>query len=126
MAVDLRPHLQYSGENLNRQASHSLLFRLVDLAARTLDAASPPIGHLARRYVPLLNGMAGLVSAGNRQNAQFHAGGSDAGVAIAEANPVHTGQAQNALGDDLWEMWQEAGLEPMVWPSLLDEIFGEL
>ncbi|KAK9852794.1 hypothetical protein MYU51_008045 [Penicillium brevicompactum] len=124
--MDLRPHLQYSGENLNRQASHSLLFRLVDLAARTLDAASPPIGHLARRYVPLLNGMAGLVSAGNRQNAQFHAGGSDAGVAIAEANPVHTGQAQNALGDDLWEMWQEAGLEPMVWPSLLDEIFGEL
>ncbi|KAJ5367216.1 hypothetical protein N7541_001157 [Penicillium brevicompactum] len=121
--MDLRPHLQYSGENLNRQASHSLLFRLVDLAARTLDAASPPIGHLARRYVPLLNGMAGLVSAGN---AQSHGGDSDAAVAIAEANPVHTGQAQNALGDDLWEMWQEAGLEPMVWPSVLDEIFGEL
>lgn len=121
--MDLQPHVQYSGENLNREASHSLLFRLVDLAARTLDAASPPIGHLARRYVPLLNGMAGLVSAGN---AQFYGGDSDAGVAIAEANPVHTEQAQNALGEDLWEMWQEAGLEPMVWPSVLDEIFGEL
>lgn len=123
MAVNLHPHVQYLGDNLNRVASDSLLFRLVDLAARTLHASSPSIGHLARRYVPLLHGMASLVLA---RNTQEHSGNSNTGVAIADVDPIHIEQTQNNLGEDLWEMWQEAGLEPMAWPNVLDEMFGGL
>lgn len=119
--VNLRPHLQHLGQSLSGEASQTLLFRLVDLSARTLDAASPPIGHLARRYVPLLRGMTDLILAGN---AQGRDGSGDVGVSVRQADDIDPAQIQNNLGDDLWEMWQDAGLEPMVWPSLLDEMFG--
>lgn len=29
-------------------------------------------------------------------------------------------QLQSNLGGDLWEMWQQAGLEPIIWPGPLD------
>lgn len=32
-------------------------------------------------------------------------------------------QLHNNLGGDLWEMWQQAGLEPIVWPGPLDGVY---
>lgn len=116
--MNLRPYAQHSGEALGDEASNSLLFRLVDLAARTLDAASPPIGHLARRYVPLLRGMTGLILSRNVQGQGVNGGAS---AAMTETNNLPPEQLQNHLEGDLWEMWLQAGLEPMIWPSLLDD-----
>lgn len=31
-------------------------------------------------------------------------------------------QLHNNLGEDLWEMWQQAGLEPIIWPNLMDDL----
>lgn len=100
--------------------SGSLLFRLVDVAARTLEAASPPEGHLARRYVPLLRGMSGLVLSGNVQGQKTNSGTS---AVMTEANQPPSEHLQSQLEEDLWEMWQQAGLEPMIWPSLLDDMY---
>lgn len=87
----------------------------MDVAARTLEAASPPEGHLARRYVPLLRGMANMVVSDNAPQ-----------VNVDAAEPGDAGnlpeQPQSNLGEDLWDMWQQAGLEPINWPSLLDDI----
>ena len=129
------------GQNPQRDPSSSLLYRLVNLAARTLEAASPPQGHLARRYVPLLRGMADIVashdpqifsSLNNNNNnnnnnnprgagpsaaperAAEGVGGGDSGVNIAET------QMYNNLEEDIWGMWRQAGLEPINWPSFPD------
>jgi hypothetical protein len=56
-------------------------------------------------------------------NAQEQSGNSGADVGIQEANGMQAGSMQNNLGEDLWEMWQQAGLEPMIWPSLFDDLY---
>ncbi|KAL5360768.1 hypothetical protein BJX96DRAFT_184778 [Aspergillus floccosus] len=73
------------------------------VAADTLEIASPPVGHPARRYVPLLRGMTNLILSGHMQ-------------------PPRDNGPSGATGEDLWEMWQQAGLEPMIWPSVLDRL----
>ncbi len=87
-----------------------MLYRLVDLAARTLEASSPPEGHLARRYVPLLRGMADLILT---DNTQVQGISVDSSAVTADVNMSE--QPQNTMGDDLWEMWHQAGLEPINW-----------
>lgn len=39
-----------------------------------------------------------------------------------DANNLGPEQLQNHLGEDLWEMWQQAGMEPMIWSNLLENI----
>lgn len=45
----------------------------------------------------------------------------DTGAVAIDANNLPE-QLQTNLGEDLWDMWQQAGLEPINWPSLLDDI----
>lgn len=113
--VNLRSNSQQPGDTLDQERSSSLLYRLVDLAARTLEAASPPEGHLARRYVPLLRGMADLILTDNAQPQGMNV---DTSAMTADANMSE--QLQNNMGEDLWEMWQQAGLEPINWPQMVD------
>ncbi|KAJ5808997.1 hypothetical protein N7474_010266 [Penicillium riverlandense] len=117
--LNLRPHIQQPVEALSDEASSSLLFRLVDVATRTLEAASPPEGHLARRYFALLRGMANIILSGN---AHMHAANADPGGMSTDVSHLPD-SIQNNLGEDLWEMWQQAGLEATAWPSLLDDMY---
>ncbi|CAI7599506.1 unnamed protein product [Penicillium pancosmium] len=119
MDFNLRPHIKQSDGALSERASTSLLFRLVDVAARTLEAASPPEGHLARRYVPLLRGMAGIISS---SETQIHSSNCD-NMSMATGTLDPSEQLQSNLGGDLWEMWQQAGLEPIIWPGPLDGVY---
>ncbi|RMZ75570.1 hypothetical protein DV737_g5240, partial [Chaetothyriales sp. CBS 132003] len=117
--LNLRPHVQLEDAALGEDASSSLLFRLVDVAARTLEAASPPEGHLARRYAPLLRGMTDIILSGNSQ-AQRTNGGSSA--VMTDVNNLPN-QLQSSLEGDLWEMWQQTGLDATIWPSMFDDVY---
>ncbi|KAL2862748.1 uncharacterized protein BJX67DRAFT_365692 [Aspergillus lucknowensis] len=125
MDLNLRPHSRQQSNEVplggEAEPSTSLLFRLVDVAARTFEAASPPEGHLARRYAPLLRGMTGLILSGNMQ-AQAHGTNGDTGATMTDTSNLPPEQLQSHLGEDLWEMWQQAGLEPMIWSNLLDDL----
>ena len=112
--MNLQPRVQGSDENLGGVASTSLLFRLVDVAARTLEAASPLEGHLARRYVPLLRGMTGIIQSGNTQTQRMN---GEASIVMTDTS-IQPEQVQSNLEENLWEMWQQAGLEPTIWSSL--------
>ncbi|KAJ5618761.1 hypothetical protein N7510_002745 [Penicillium lagena] len=118
--LNLRPHSQERDEAVDDDTSRSLLFRLVDVAARTLEAASPSEGHLARRYVPLLRGMTGLLLSGNTQAQKMSSNSSNM---MMNASNLPQEQMQNQLGGDLWDMWQQAGLGPMIWPNLADDLY---
>jgi hypothetical protein len=123
--VNLRPTQQHSNGTFLQEAtdpSTSILFRLVDVAARTFEAASPPEGHLARRYAPLLRGMTDLIVSSSTQTqvqAQLQGVGNTSAV-MPDTNLGPEFQSHH-LGDDLWEMWQQAGLEPMIWSNILDD-----
>ncbi|CAI7649906.1 unnamed protein product [Penicillium manginii] len=119
MDFNLRPHVTRSDGALSETASTSLLYRLVDVAARTLEAASPPEGHLARRYVPLLHGMAGIISS---SETQIHNPNCES-VSMGTGSLDLSEPLQSNLGGDLWEMWQQAGLEPIIWPGPLDGVY---
>ncbi len=108
--VNLQSNSQHSENPLVQERSSSLLYRLVDLAARTLEASSPPEGHLARRYVPLLRGMADLILTDSTQAQGIN---SDSSAMTADVDMSE--QLQNTIGEDLWELWQQAGLEPINW-----------
>lgn len=118
--MNLRPTVQQPGGSLGEDVSSSLLFRLVDVAARTLEAASPPEGHLARRYVPLLRGMRDLILSGNTQAQNVN---GNVSTVMTDASNLPSWQMQNHLGENLWEMWQQAGLGPMVCPDFVDEMY---
>lgn len=118
--MNLSPHIHVSQDaSWDGRISTSLLYRLVDLATRTLEAASPPEGHLARRYIPLLRGMIGTVASSRPQPLGPDANENTSNLPDEGSLPV---QIQGNLGEDLWEMWQQAGLEPLNWPSLLEDI----
>ncbi|KAL3467845.1 hypothetical protein BJX64DRAFT_273822 [Aspergillus heterothallicus] len=127
MDLNLQPTQQHVNEPLIPQGmnpSRSLLFRLVDLAARTFEAASPPEGHLARRYAPLLRGMTSLIESSSTQlqaQAQPHVQGMSNTNAVMPETNLGPDLQSHHLGDDLWEMWQQAGLEPMIWSNILDD-----
>ncbi|OAA81683.1 hypothetical protein LEL_01228 [Akanthomyces lecanii RCEF 1005] len=108
--LNLQSNSQHSENPLVHERSSSLLYRLVDLAARTLEASSPPEGHLARRYVPLLRGMADLILTDSTQAQGIN---SDSSAMTADVDMSE--QLQNTMGEDLWELWQQAGLEPINW-----------
>lgn len=117
--VNLRSNAHQSEASLNQERSTSLLYRLVDLAARTLEAASPPDGHLARRYVPLLRGMADLILAESTRGQEMEV---DTGEIITDMSA--SDQLPNTMGEDLWELWQQAGLEPINW-QVADFVYDE-
>jgi hypothetical protein len=98
---------------VSEDASSSLLFRLVDVAARTLEAASAPEGHLARRYVSLLRGMAGIVMSDNMQTQRMN---------VTDTNNLPE-QLHSGGEVDLWQIWQQAGLDPIFYPSLFDDTY---
>lgn len=108
ISVNLNPYIH---DALDQDPSTSFLFRLVNVAARTLEAASPPQGHLARRYVPLLRGMADIVASGNAQSQNN-----------VDKDANNLSEQLPSLGEDLWDMWQQAGLEPINWLGLPDEL----
>jgi hypothetical protein len=87
------------------------------VAARTLEAGSPSEGHLARRYVPILRRMAGIVLAGNMQAQRLN---SDGNVVVTDVNNQPE-QLQNTGEAELWEIWQQAGLDSMFYPGLFDD-----
>lgn len=67
--------------------------------------------------------MAGLTLSGNLQaQTQDHGSTGNPSVMFMDANTFAPEQLQSHLGEDLWEMWHQAGLEPMVWSNLLDTI----
>jgi hypothetical protein len=109
--------VQQPDEVLSDEPSGSLLFRLVDVAARTLEAASPSEGHLARRYVPILRGMAGIVLSGNIQAQRMNSG---ANAVETDANGLPE-QLQGNWEAELWEIWQQAGLDSMFYPGMFDD-----
>lgn len=78
----------------------STLYRLVDLASRTLRQCAPARGHPASRYADFLAGMANIIAAGSLSTQTGQA------------------QAQDAIdaGGPLWDqdwlnLWQSSGLE---------------
>jgi hypothetical protein len=65
--------------------------------------------------------MAGLILSGNTQaEPNYHGSNSNPSSMFTDANAFAPEQLHSHLGGDLWEMWQEAGLEPMIWSNLLD------
>jgi hypothetical protein len=111
--------VQLPDDAIGDEPSSSLLFRLVDVAARTLEAASPPEGHLARRYVPILRGMAGIVLSGNMQGQRMSGGTSEV---VTDANlPA---ELHNSWESELWEIWQQAGLDSTFYPSLFEDTYA--
>lgn len=54
--------------------------------------------------------MANLVLTDNTQ-----LNGTSSGSRAIEADVSMSEQLQTAMGEDLWEMWQQAGLEPINW-----------
>ncbi|KAL5335167.1 hypothetical protein BJX70DRAFT_410728 [Aspergillus crustosus] len=146
MDLNVRPytheHQQHNGHGqaIAEDPSASFLFRLVDVAARTLEAASPTEGHLARRYAPLLRGMTNLILSSTTQThsqsrPQPHDlntnldGRLDPQITTDTNNILSStdhlqNQSHHNLEEDLWEMWQQAGLEPMIWSNsnILDDI----
>ncbi|KAL7940884.1 hypothetical protein V8C42DRAFT_336380 [Trichoderma barbatum] len=118
--LNLRIDGQQTRTRLNSDPSSSLLFRLVDVAARTLEACSPPEGHLARRYVPLLRGLTDIILSDNLKSQYRNV---DTGAATAaDNNSILPDQMHANLGEGLWDIWQQAGLEPINWSSLLDDM----
>jgi hypothetical protein len=118
--VNLRINGQQTRAGPNPDPSSSLLFRLVDVAARTLEACSPPEGHLARRYVPLLRGLTDKILSDNPRS-QYRNVNTGAATA-ADNNSILPDQMHTDLGEGLWDVWQQAGLEPIHWSSLLDNL----
>jgi hypothetical protein len=110
--------VQQPDEVIGDAPSNSLLFRLVDVAARTLEAASPSEGHLARRYVPILRGMAGIVLSGNMQAQRMNSG---ANAVVTDPNSPPPEQLQSYWEAELWEIWQQAGLDSMFYPGMFDD-----
>lgn len=118
--MNLRTDGQQTRTGLSQEPSSSLLFRLVDVAARTLEACSSPEGHLARRYVPLLRGLTDIILS---DNPKPHNRNVDTGAAAAaDNNSILPEQMHANLGEGLWDIWQQAGLEPINWSSLLDDM----
>ncbi|ORY35312.1 hypothetical protein BCR39DRAFT_508725 [Naematelia encephala] len=113
MDLNLQTHSRQADDEMH-DASTSKLFRLVDLCVRTLEAASPCEGHLARRYVPLLRGMMSILQSGRTQTQNLSEIRNGVVTSLAPSK-----QAAD-LGEDLWSMWEEAGLETNVLPSMLD------
>jgi hypothetical protein len=117
--VNLHLRVQEPAEaTVSETASTSPLFRLVDVAASTLAAASPPEGHLAHRYVPLLRRMTEIILSGGTQSQRTGGGGADA--VVIDANNLTEHLQSNGEGD-LWEIWQQAGLDPIFYSSLFDD-----
>lgn len=116
--MNLRPRIEQIEEDRDEDPTSCLLFRLVDVAARTLEATSCSEGHLARRYVPLLRKMTGIVITGNAQTERMNC---DGGASVMDANNIPE-QLHSNLEEGLWEMWQQAGLDPIGWPSMFDDI----
>lgn len=80
-------------------AQSSTLYRLVDLASRTLRQSGPSHGHPATRYADFLAGMADLITAG-----QVDGAGRSAG------------QPSLDIGNNIWDqdwlgLWQDSGLD---------------
>jgi hypothetical protein len=46
----------------------------------------------------------------------------DTGATTAVNNSILPDQMQANLGEGLWDIWQQAGLEPINWASLLDDM----
>jgi hypothetical protein len=118
--VNLLPRVQHPpDETLGEEASNSRLFRLVDVATRSIEMAGPPEGHFARRYVPLLHGMADIIQSGHTQ-AVLRTSGSTSAVMMDAINLPAQQQSNKEL--DLWEIWQQAGLDTF-WPSLFEDTY---
>lgn len=114
--MNLRPRVQRPDEGVSETASASLLFRLVDVATSTLAAAGPSEGHLAHRYVPLLRRMTDTILSGSIQPQRTN---GSAGTAV---NNILPGQLQSNGEGDLWEIWQQAGLDPIFYSNLFDDM----
>lgn len=120
--MNLRPRGQQPDEAIGEEPSNSLLLCLVDVGARTLEAASPAEGHPARRYVPLLRGMTSIILSGNMHVQRANGGAS---AVVTDANNLPE-QLQGNGEADLWEIWQQAGLDPIFYPSLFDATYEGL
>lgn len=61
--------------------------------------------------------MTGIILSGNTQMQPQSTGGEESALIADVPDQLH-----NNLGEDLWEMWQQAGLEPIIWPNLMDDL----
>jgi hypothetical protein len=81
-------------------ARSSTLYRLVDLASRTLRQCAPGQGHPASRYATFLAGMANIIAVGSISG--------QTGPAQAQ-DPIDAG---GPMWDQDWlNVWQNSGLE---------------
>ncbi len=104
--VNLRLIGPFGGEHSSgEETSSSLLYRLIDVAARALEAASTYNGHLAQRYSVLLRGMIGIVETGKANTPGQRNFSGPADVPVVQ-------EGSSGLSEDLWTMWQQAGLDP--------------
>lgn len=83
----------------------SLLFQLVDLAARTLDQCAPRYGHLASRYAVFLRGMANMVAVTAPPDDPADLGELGSLLPEMHRDPNHS-------WDREWQdLWQNSGLD---------------
>jgi len=98
----------------------SLLYRLVDLASRTLWQCAPARGHLASRYTEFLRRMADMVSVG--PCVYVDSTGADGGqVGSSSMAAGSAGEGSGAMGgihgqanawDEAWmDLWMGSGLD---------------
>ena len=89
--------------------SSSLLYRLVDLAARTLDRCAPSRGHLASRYAVFLRGMANMIQA---TAPTYPLADSMADMNGPSHLPSETnGEVYHSWDQEWQDLWQNSGLD---------------
>jgi len=76
-----------------------MLYRLVDLAARTLRQCAPSYGHPAARYADLLTGMTKIITA-------------EPILAAGSLDPQAIFDTAGFMRDQDWlDLWQDSGLD---------------
>ena len=104
-----QPNRDYVNEGIQNVGNRtSLLHRLINLAARTLDAGSPQRGHLASRYAGLIYPMAELVAPPEP---------SQDGLAELDLSALNENPEWNIAN-----LWQQAGLDPFLLYGNLEDM----
>lgn len=94
----------------NPDSRASLLYRLVDLATRTLRACSPTRGHLTTRYIAFLDGMATIVANGASSFPNLADGNQS--VDFGNLGDLEGAPTDQVSDQDWLNAWHGMGMEP--------------
>jgi hypothetical protein len=111
IADNLRPRdLMETASTDNPNSRGSLLYRVVDLATRTLRACSPSRGHLTARYIAFLDGMATIVAKGASSFTNTAEGNQN--VDFGDLGNLEGGPTDQVFDQDWLNAWHNMDMEP--------------